>query len=499
MHDVPTELRRFDQLQAGNWLVLSDTGQQGPRTVVVVPSVTIDDRELKKIPGPVHFEPRLLFLLQLLRQPETRLIYITSEPLPETVVEYALDLVPSLPNAHARHRLTLLDCGAGDATPLTAKILRRPRLIEQIRRAINRSHPACMVAFNNTPLERTLAVRLGLPLYARDPALAHLGTKSSARQLLRGAGVPVVDGVEDLRDCDDLVGALAAMRTGNPALATAVIKLNDGFGGTGNVLFPCADAPGSNLVQWIRNELPRRATFAAATDTWENFLAKLEETGGVVEHYIEAPGIRSPAVQLEIGPDRVVRPLSTHDQVLGGPAGQTFLGCTFPARPAYRMDIQALALRAGAALAAKSVAGIVSIDFISGFTGSEWRSYALDVNVRMGGGTAPYFMMHGLLEGAYLKDSGEYVTPEGEPRYYVAFDRLQRDAYRTLGPDDVIDIAVRRGRHYRDASKTGTAFYMLGGLAQVGRLGIVAIDKSPDTADALYRGMIADLDAEAGR
>jgi len=28
--------------------------------------------------------------------------------------------------------------------------------------------------------------------------------------------------------------------------------------------------------------------------------------------------------------------ISTHDQILGGPSGQIYLGCTFPARDDYR-------------------------------------------------------------------------------------------------------------------------------------------------------------------
>ena len=45
--------------------------------------------------------------------------------------------------------------------------------------------------------------------------------------------------------------------------------------------------------------------------------------------------IRSPSVQLRILPGGKPLVISTHDQVLGGAAGQTFVGCTFPADPEY--------------------------------------------------------------------------------------------------------------------------------------------------------------------
>jgi hypothetical protein len=38
-------------------------------------------------------------------------------------------------------------------------------------------------------------------------------------------------------------------------------------------------------------------------------------------------------VQLRITPDGRVELLSTHDQLLGGPSGQSYLGCMFPADP----------------------------------------------------------------------------------------------------------------------------------------------------------------------
>ena len=43
-------------------------------------------------------------------------------------------------------------------------------------------------------MERTLAVRGGLPLYGCDPALGYLGTKSGSRNVFRRAGVRMPPG-----------------------------------------------------------------------------------------------------------------------------------------------------------------------------------------------------------------------------------------------------------------------------------------------------------------
>src|SRR4051812_41098656 len=147
------------------------------QTVVVVPSLSLDAEELAKISGVHHYEERMLCMLMLLRMPQTHLVYITSQPVATTIIDYYLHLLPGIPVSHARRRLTLLSCHDASNAPLTQKILERPRLLERIRVAIPDSRAAHMSCFNSSPLERTLAVQLDIPLYACDPALNWLGTK----------------------------------------------------------------------------------------------------------------------------------------------------------------------------------------------------------------------------------------------------------------------------------------------------------------------------------
>ena len=51
------------------------------------------------------------------------------------------------------------------------------------------------------------------------------------------------------------------------------------------------------------------------------------------------PRRRRPRPSTAPGPRGEVVPISTHDQLLGGRSGQVYLGCSFPARDAYRMTI----------------------------------------------------------------------------------------------------------------------------------------------------------------
>ncbi len=91
---------------------------------------------MTRITGAHHYEERLLCLLLLLRFPRTRVIFVTSMPIAEPIVDYYLHLLPGIPGQHARKRLELLSCYDRSEAPLTAKILARPRLIRRIKESI---------------------------------------------------------------------------------------------------------------------------------------------------------------------------------------------------------------------------------------------------------------------------------------------------------------------------------------------------------------------------
>ncbi|HEY3169578.1 MAG TPA: carboxylate-amine ligase, partial [Thermoanaerobaculia bacterium] len=76
------ELEEFRRLQPRLdelWIALSNQEEQ-PYTSVVVPSLTLDQRELEKLEGASYYEERLLFLLIRLRNPQARMVYVTSLP-----------------------------------------------------------------------------------------------------------------------------------------------------------------------------------------------------------------------------------------------------------------------------------------------------------------------------------------------------------------------------------------------------------------------------------
>ena len=119
------------------------------------------------------------------------------------------------------------------------------------------------------------------------------------------------------------------------------------------------------------------------------FLDRLTTRAGIVEERVTGENLRSPSVQLRVTPLGVVELLSTHDQILGGATGQSYLGCRFPADTAYAGLISSEAKKVGEVLASKGVLGRFAIDFVVSRTNGQWNSDAIEINLRRGGTTHP--------------------------------------------------------------------------------------------------------------
>ncbi|HEY7512809.1 MAG TPA: peptide ligase PGM1-related protein [Vicinamibacteria bacterium] len=468
--------------------------QEEPHTSVVVPSLTLDQAELRKLPGVSFYEERLLFLLIRLRNPRGRMVYITSQPIHPMILEYYFQFLAGVPASHARARLTLL-C-AHDASPrsLTEKILERPRLIERIRAGIHDRSRAYLTVFNSTPLERKLAVLLGIPLNGVDPKLTHLGTKSGSRKVFREAGVELPMGVEDLRTEHEVENALLELREKRPAVRRAVVKLNDSFSGEGNALFRYPDG---NRRSDVQDQL-RQLEFSVPIETPVLFFEKLARMGGVVEEFVEAPEKFSPSAQVRVSPSGEVTLISTHDQILGGPTGQVFLGSSFPAHEDYRIQVQEAAFVIGKVLASYGVVSRFGVDFLVWRNGGadEWNVTALEINLRMGGTTHPYLALQFLTGGHLDPATGLFLSPTGHAKYYRATDNLKSESYRGLLPEDLIEILTFNKLHYSHGSESGVLFHLIGALSEFGKLGLTAIANSREEVNELYVRTLTVLDNE---
>src|SRR3954462_3538426 len=225
---------QFEELQkklVSLWQLIEAFNQE-EQTIVVVPSITLDIAAKGFVLQ--AYEERFLFLLLLLAQPRARMIYITSQAIHPSVIEYYLGLLSGVIPTHARRRLTLLSPYDDSPTPLTRKLLERPRLLARIEAGVHDKERAHLVCYNTTFLERNLALRLGVPLYGADPQHLSFGTKTGCRQLFAQAGVNHPLGFDNLTSMDQVISALARMREQRPSITQAIVKLNEGVSGEGN-------------------------------------------------------------------------------------------------------------------------------------------------------------------------------------------------------------------------------------------------------------------------
>ena len=488
----------FDQLQkklVPLWKSIERLNQD-PQTIVVVPSMSIDAISSGAVMQ--AYEERFLFLLLLLRQPRARLIYVTSQTILPSVIDYYLGLLPGVIPSHARQRLFLISPLDLSVRPLSDKLLERPRLMERIRSLIMDPDRAHLVPFNTTNREKELALRLGVPMYGADPKFFPLGTKSGCRTIFMEENVLHPRGVENLGSKEELIEAIAQMRARKPSIKQVLVKLNEGVSGEGNAVIDLTGlpAPGDSKEKPILEERLRAMQFELARVTYDSYMKQLQERKGVVEERILGNDIRSPSVQLRVTPLGAVELLSTHDQLLGGPSGQSYLGCVFPADPGYATLITREAAKVARRLAKEGVIGRFALDFVVVRSNGKWEPYAIEINLRKGGTTHPFLTLQFLTDGTYDPETAIFSAPNGQQKFFVASDHVESPSYRTLTPDDLFDIVVRHDLHFDQTRQTGVVFHMMSALGELGRTGLTAVGNSHEDAKAMYERTVAVLDQE---
>lgn len=491
---------RFARLQAKLiplWKSIQ-TFTQDPQTIVVVPSMSVD--VVLRGAAMQAMEERFLFLLFLLRQPRAELIYVTSSPINPNIVDYYLQLLPGVISSHARQRLHLVAPQDGAPKPLSVKLLERPALIEHIRSLIRDKDRAHLVPYNTTQHERDLALRLGIPMYAADPKFFPLGSKSGCRRLFAEEGIPHPLGAEGLAAVDEVVEAIARIRAQRPHVRAVIVKHNEGVSGAGNasVDLDGLPAPGSPREHDEILGRLRAMKFERPTITYDAYTKKLREHGGIVEERIIGEDLQSPSVQLRVTPLGDLELLSTHDQLLGGPSGQSYLGCVFPASTEYAPAITREAAKIGRRLAKEGVIGRFALDFVvvRNATGG-WDPYAIELNLRKGGTTHPFLTLQFLTDGRYDPEAAVFTAPSGRRKFFVASDHVESPLYRAFTPETLFDLVARRRLHFDQARQTGVIFHMMSALAELGRVGLTAVGDSHADAEALYAKATAAMDEEA--
>ena len=469
----------FDALQRDRLLEAWRADLPGSTTrhvVLALPSYSLDrsvyDHYGERLPP---LENRYLYALLRAREASTRVMYLSSLEVPNDVFDGYLELAEPAVRPAILERCRIVTPHDLTPRPLAEKLLERGDLIDEIRAFIE-DDVALIEPWNMGEAEAEFAVAVGAPTNGAHPRLRRLATKSNGRRLMRGAGVPVPLGCEDVCSVTDVAQAIADIRRQRPDLHNVVVKVDDSVAGDGNVVVPTvvdsADAIDRLLPAWYKTLLAG---------------------GGIVEERIDGDDFRSPSAQATIAPTLDVTVLSTHEQRLGGLDHQVYEGCSFPADPAYAPLLGDYAAQVGRALSAEGAIGRFSVVFVAVRRADDWEVYALEINLRKGGTTHPYDVMQFLRGGAYAASRGEFMSSDGRPTYYAASDNLIDESWIGRAPTEVRSIIRRAGLAYDPTTHSGVVPHLLDCLRVDGRMGYTAIADEPEQVADLEQLLITAL------
>jgi hypothetical protein len=456
-------------------------------TIVVFPSLSFPESELRKITGVTYYEHRLLCLVLLLAEPRRRLLFVTAADVDADVLDYYLSFLPDPEDA--RRRLHIVSLSDPRQCALSQKLIEQDHVFDELRGLVDGASSAYLMPFNVTDAELEVAERLELPLFGPMPDQVWHGTKSGSRQIATQSDVPVLEGYENLRSTDDVDAAISKLRHLPEPPDGVVLKLNYGFSGQGSAIVDCVDFEPPTKS--------RPTTFCGDGETWATYGSKIRAEGAVVERLLTDELVASPSVQVRILPDGTPTVISTHDQVLGGEHNQVYLGCRFPASDRYRAEITSCAQRIAARLSERGVIGLFGMDFLIYRSGpSEHLRLALaEINLRLGGTTHPYVMAQLLTRSTYDAESGTLRRPDGRAVCYVGSDNIKLPNLIGVAPGAVLD-ALRRADVLYDASTgVGATAHLLGALPEFGKMGTLCIGDDLEQAEEISRRVMEVLTA----
>ena len=188
--------------------------------------------------------------------------------------------------------------------------------------------------------------------------------------------------------------------------------------------------------------------------------------------------------------------ISTHEQILGGPTGQTYLGCRFPADASYRRELAAFGMRVGEVLRDRGVVSRFGVDFMALRDQSgEWRLPAIEINLRMGGTTGPFLALEFLTSGERRSRDRPLPLQARESRSTTSPPTTSaRPPTAACCPRTSWTSSPASRIGFDSVTETGAVFHMIGSLSQFGKMGVTAIGDSPEQADAIYHRVIEVLD-----
>ena len=518
------------------------------KTIVVVPSLDLDTKELKRMCDCIEcYEDRQLFYLLMAKDPLVRIIYLTSNDVNESVVHYYLSLCQDEDcDMHdmLSRVFTISVPSKQKYIPLSEKIYQDSNLVNFIKCLIQRKNPspndsAGLCVFTGSDSVENLSNELGIRLLEASVDHLYYGTKQGSREVFAKCGIPHPAGTPSIHDDDLLTYGESQGEDNNHfahkhrcirsshALAIGIarqiiihnvcprkwmVKLNQGFSGKGNASIDltrfqdCSNFSSTHnteedvlhLASFIDKEFVLGLRYEDPKMTWlgdeehNGFQTQIERLGVIAEAFIEGEVPSSPSIQAIIEPaslggkrGRRVSIVSTHEQLLDG---QVYNGCINPASEQYRSEIMEMGLKVGKYLANRGVVGHFSCDFLATQKPNGGHNlYAVEINLRTGGTTHPEATL-ALLVGGCIASDGIFHTNDNEERTYIATD------CHSIKPcsENILIRAIEcntnplaRKIRWNKTERVGVVFHLFK-FASRGRIGFTAIGRDKEESQQLF-------------
>lgn len=504
------ETRKFAGLKKQLFLYekIARDNYRGERTIIVLSGLNFNQMELEKTPYLSRYEEKFLFFLLSLRFSRTRVIYVTSRVLPEYLINYYLDIISDddKEKKDMRRRLIVVNLNNLERKPVAYKLLKSSYAIRKIESYIFNYKTTYIRCYSSTDYEKRVALKLGVPLYGIDSKLIYYGTKSGSIHTFKKTKVPSIDGFIHLESKEKLIEAIARLTQKYPEQSKLIIKIEDFPAGEGNVIFSLDKLKNLNkgkLTSFTKikkavgdflykcceqsEKLPHKK-FSYYFSTIEKYFEQFERDGGIVELYLDAEEKYSPSCQVRILPNRNIKILSTHDQVLAGKFKTEFTGCYFPARKEYRREITNYAYRVAKYLAKKGVIGRFAVDFLA-FRNNQkekFKLFAIEINLRKGGTTHPYELTRSATGALYSRKTGLLSVGKNNI-YYYASDNIRNKKWASKSPKKLIELIKNKDLNFNRITKRGVIIHLFSILREDGRFGATFIATSPKKVDKLYQ------------
>ncbi|MFA4995652.1 MAG: ATP-grasp domain-containing protein [Patescibacteria group bacterium] len=488
---------------------LANFNYRGERTFVVLSGLNHSNRNLKSIKGLSFYEERMLFFLFLLRYKRTKIIYITSKGFNKELFDYYLDLISDNEKdfLEKKKRLTCIEVDDKRPVALAQKMIDDSQSIEKVINSITDHKTALLRCYNPTNLERSLAVKLNVPLFASEEKHDFVGSKSGGRKVFKLSGANLIPGYSYLKNSDELFLAMARLTKKHPETKKMMVKINYAASGQGNCIFRLDDfikkteviitkTSVESLSELIRRNFDNHADFEIKGLAAAKYLQMFESKGGIAELFISGETKYSPSVQISINAEGKPTVLSTHEQILGGQDKQKYLGCTFPSLTSHRKLIIKEGNKIAEWMAKKGIIGNFAIDFVVVHPEGSKNPivYPIEINLRKGGTTHPFRIAFFLTGAKYNKNRG--ILHCGKVLiHYLSMDIIESEKYKKIKPMKLIELVHNSKISFNKNTKKGALVYMPGMVKEFGRFGAICIGHSDSEAKRIYNKMIKLIEA----